>query len=298
MSVLATSWAWDFGDGNTSTAQSPSHTYAASGTYNVCLIATGDCTADTICGTYTICFPAVADFSETVSGGDVAFTNTSVDATDASWDFGDGNTSTALNPAHAYTTNGSYTVCLIASSACSADTICYMITLCPETLMAAFTSTGTDLDYAFPNTSAGASEYIWNFGDGATSTTESPSHTFPTSGNYTVCLQAINECGDTTETCETITVTVTEINELAGISSIEVYPNPFTESTTIMVQSTQLEGQYTLEMIDVTGKVVATQSGDFNQSLVIQKNNLTPDLYFYRITQNGVKLGTGKLIVQ
>jgi PKD repeat protein len=297
-SSLATSWAWDFGDGDTSTTTNPSHTYAASGTYNVCLIAAGACAADTICTTVTICYPVTAGFSDVVSGDDVAFTNTSVDATDASWDFGDGNTSTSINPVHTYTSNGSYTICLIASSACSADTVCDTVTLCPETLTAAFTSTGTDLDYVFTNTSAGASQYVWDFGDGGTSTNGSPSHTFLTSGTYTVCLQAVNECGDTNEICNTITVTVTEINELTGVSSIEVYPNPFTESTTIMVQSTELEGQFTFEMIDVTGKVVATQSGDFNQSLVIQKNNLTPDLYFYRITQNGVKIGTGKLIVQ
>ena len=148
------------------------------------------------------------------------------------------------------------------------------------------------------NTSSGASEYLWDFGDGNTSTTASPSHTFPSSGVYTVCLQAINECGDTTETCNTLTVTVTGINELAGVSSLEVYPNPFSDHTTIMVESTKLEGEYTVEMIDVTGKVVATQAGKFNQETVIEKNNLTPDLYFYRISQNGVKLGTGKLVVQ
>lgn len=298
MSVLATSWAWDFGDGNTATTQSPSHTYAASGTYNVCLISAGDCSADTLCTTVTICYPVTAGFSEVVSGGDVAFTNSSTNADSIAWDFGDGNTSTDINPAHAYTTNGSYEVCLVASSSCSADTSCSTITVCPEALTAAFTSAGTDLDYTFTNTSAGASEYSWNFGDGNTSATASPAHTFATSGTYTVCLQAINECDDTTETCETITVTVTGINELTGVSSISVYPNPFADHTTILVQSTQLEGQYTIEMIDVTGKVVATQFGDFNQETVIQKNNLTPDLYFYRITQNGVKLGTGKLIVQ
>lgn len=298
LSVLATSWAWDFGDGNTDTTANPTHTYAASGTYNVCLISTGVCAADTMCTTVTVCYPATAGFFSTISGGDVVFTNTSVDATSASWDFGDGNTSTDLNPAHAYTANGLYLVCLTASSACATDEICYMITVCPETLVSDFTFTGTDLNYTFPNTSTGAIETSWDFGDGTTSTDESPSHTFPTSGNYTVCLKAWNECGDTTETCQIITVTVTDINELAGVSSIEVYPNPFSDHTTMLVQSTELEGQYTVEMIDVTGKVVATQSGDFNQSLVIEKNNLAPDLYFYRISQNGVKLGTGKLIVQ
>lgn len=297
-SVLATSWFWDFGDGNADTTQSPSHTYAASGTYNVCLISTGDCTADTMCTTVTVCFPVTADFSSVVTGADVAFANASVEATTAFWDFGDGGTSADLNPVYTFTFNGTYQVCLIASSACSADTVCYMVTVCPETLTAAYTTDGVDLDYTFSNVSAGANAYLWNFGDGTTSTAESPSHTFPTSGQYTVCLQSMNECGDTTEVCDTITVTVTEVTELNGVSSIEVFPNPFADQTSILVQSTTLEGQYTVEMVDVTGKVVAIQSGDFNVQTIIKKNNLTPDLYFYRISQNGLKLGTGKLIVQ
>jgi PKD repeat protein len=173
-----------------------------------------------------------------------------------------------------------------------------MVTVCPETLTAAYTTDGVDLDYTFSNVSAGANAYLWNFGDGTTSTAESPSHTFPTSGQYTVCLQSMNECGDTTEVCDTITVTVTEVTELNGVSSIEVFPNPFADQTSILVQSTTLEGQYTVEMVDVTGKVVAIQSGDFNAQTIIKKNNLTPDLYFYRISQNGLQLGTGKLIVQ
>lgn len=45
----ATSWAWDFGDLNTSTVQNPSHTYATPGTYNVCLIATANGCSDTTC---------------------------------------------------------------------------------------------------------------------------------------------------------------------------------------------------------------------------------------------------------
>jgi PKD repeat protein len=251
-----------------------------------------------MCSTVEICYPVIADFQSTVSGADVTFIDTSVDAIIASWDFGDGNTSTDIDPTHVYTVNGNYSVCLIASGACSADTICNTVTVCPETLLAGYTLSGTDLNYDFTSTSEGMSDYLWNFGDGTTSTDESPAHVYPTSGPYTVCLKVMNVCGDSAVICNTITITVTGINELAGVSSIEVYPNPFSEYTTILVQSTSLEDQYTVEIMDVTGKTVSVQQGSFNQETVIQKNNITPDLYFYRITQNGVKLGTGKLIVQ
>ncbi|MBN2728837.1 MAG: T9SS type A sorting domain-containing protein, partial [Bacteroidales bacterium] len=48
------SWFWDFGDGNTSTQQDPSHTYAANGTYTVCLIATNTCGSDSSCSNVTV----------------------------------------------------------------------------------------------------------------------------------------------------------------------------------------------------------------------------------------------------
>jgi len=45
----ATSWAWDFGDGNTSSLSNPSHTFATAGIYDVCLVSTNSCGSDTFC---------------------------------------------------------------------------------------------------------------------------------------------------------------------------------------------------------------------------------------------------------
>lgn len=50
----ATSYSWDFGDGNTSALENPSNVYAASGTYTVCLTVTDDCGSDTYCETLTV----------------------------------------------------------------------------------------------------------------------------------------------------------------------------------------------------------------------------------------------------
>ena len=49
MSQFTTSWHWDFGDGNTSSLQNPTHTYANNGLYNACLIASDTCGSDTSC---------------------------------------------------------------------------------------------------------------------------------------------------------------------------------------------------------------------------------------------------------
>jgi PKD repeat protein len=67
-----------------------------------------------------------ANFSESISGNTTTFTNSSssVNSTlNYSWNFGDGNTSSIQNPSHTYTTNGTYTVTLIASNCIFSDTI-------------------------------------------------------------------------------------------------------------------------------------------------------------------------------
>jgi hypothetical protein len=49
-----TTWEWDFGDGQNAVAQNPSHEYAESGTYPVCLVAANDCGRDTVCQEVTV----------------------------------------------------------------------------------------------------------------------------------------------------------------------------------------------------------------------------------------------------
>jgi hypothetical protein len=61
LSTGATSWAWDFGDGNTSTSQNPAHTYSSAGTYTVCLIATANGCSDTVCHPVTVIAVGVAN---------------------------------------------------------------------------------------------------------------------------------------------------------------------------------------------------------------------------------------------
>jgi len=132
-SANANSWMWDFGDGNTSTLQNPSHTYAADGTYTVCLIAAGSCGADTLCTTVTVtsCVNPVASFTESLSVGVVDFTNTSTSIGGATyaWDFGDGNTSTLVNPSNTYAANGSYTACLTITDSCGVDSVCTTVNI-------------------------------------------------------------------------------------------------------------------------------------------------------------------------
>ncbi len=123
-------WSWNFDDGQSSTLQNPSHTYAAAGVYNVCLTVTNDCGVDSTCMNVEVtCNPPVASFSfaTTTSGLNYAFTNTSSyddNTVDVLWDLGDGNTSTQDMPIHEYAAAGNYEVCLKVTSVCGVDSTC------------------------------------------------------------------------------------------------------------------------------------------------------------------------------
>ncbi len=117
-------WAWDFGDGATSTAANPSHAYGAAGTYVVSLTVTDDDGAqDTATSSAVITAPnqaptAVANGPYAgLAGEAIAFSSAGSGDPDGTitawfWDFGDGATSTAANPSHAYAAAGSYTATL------------------------------------------------------------------------------------------------------------------------------------------------------------------------------------------
>ena len=205
-STHAESWVWDFGDGNTSTMANPTHTYATDGTYTVCLYASDTCSADTICYSVNVnCIDAVADFGELVSGLSVGFVNNATNATSYSWDFGDGNTSTATDPAHTYANSGTYSVCLVASNNCHSDTLCTLISVGCNLPTADFSYSSNTLQASFTDASNGADNITWIFGDGVTGTGSMVQHQYPDTGWYEVCQIATNLCGSDT-TCSMVYV--------------------------------------------------------------------------------------------
>ena len=122
------SWLWDFGDGNTSAAQHPTHTYNASGTYTVKLtVGSGTCTnTKTKTGYVIVSDVPAAAFTATPLSGSAPVTVNFTDQTSGtpnawSWNFGDGGVSDAQHPSHQYTAPGAYTVTLTCSNACGRD---------------------------------------------------------------------------------------------------------------------------------------------------------------------------------
>src|SRR5205823_5896814 len=119
----------------------------------------------------------------------VSFTNLSSGATDYSWDFGDGNFSTAANPTNTYTNAGSYTVSLTAAGAGITNILIrtnYVLVNNLPPIMAAFTANPTSgvapLNVFFTNLSNGATDYIWDFGDGNSSVVANPTNTYTNAG--------------------------------------------------------------------------------------------------------------------
>lgn len=207
-----TNWAWNFGDGSTSSQQNPQHTYTARGVYTVALTVTGPGGSSTETKTDYIHVyqQSVADFSGSPTAGiaplTVNFTNlSSGDYINTNWSFGDAQTSTASSPSHVYNSPGTYTVSLSISGAGGSDTetkSSYITVY--ASVDASFTVNHTDgiapLTVQFTNTSTGGySALSWNFGDGSALSSETnPTHTFPISGIYTVVLTATGPGGTDT----------------------------------------------------------------------------------------------------
>jgi PKD repeat protein len=198
-----TAYSWNFGDGNGSTQKNPTHTYTTPGIFPVILSITS--------GTYTgikqrenyihVDDILTAKFSATPTEGSATLTVQFTDETFSPpetwlWDFGDGSSSTFQNPSHIYEYPGKYSVQLRVSNYQGQDSLLKTnyITV-NEQLFAEFygapRSGPAPLKVNFYDDSQGKpNSWLWNFGDGATSTQREPSYTYQSSGTYTVSLRA------------------------------------------------------------------------------------------------------------
>jgi len=214
-------WIWDFGDGNTQTVIHPAnpnvnHTYANAGNYNVTLtIMASDSCLDIYSQIITIHPNPVANFDYTPAcdGIAVSFTDISQSSGGGSlvqwnWDFGDpgtgvANFSTLTNPTHLFSAPGTFTVQLIVATAngCS-DTITRQVVVNPRPFVDFTTQNNCQNNAvlfepaASMNTNAIGS-WSWAFGDGVTTTQQSPTHSYATAGTYNVTLTVVDTSGCT-----------------------------------------------------------------------------------------------------
>jgi gliding motility-associated-like protein len=210
------SFVWDFGDGTPKIRMGKDsivHTFPSAGTYQVRLTIDDSSFCNSPVDTMRLVriSPNVSARFVTPARGCVPYTaefdNTSLGGLSFFWDFGDGTTSTEENPSHLYSSVGTYNVVLIAydSTSCNkTDTARFTITV-QSIPQARFTFTPTfpieNTFTQFTNTSVGATRYVWDFGDGETSTEANPRYIFNATGTFNVCLRAYNEAGCYDSTC-------------------------------------------------------------------------------------------------
>ena len=205
-STFATTWAWEFGDGGTSTLQNPSHTYAIDNVYIVTLTVTNDCGTNIYMEPIIVGAAPTAGFTSDVTEGCIPL---SVQYSDASmgnvtgwlWTFPGGTpaVSTLPNPMVVYTQVGTYDVTLQVENPLGTDVITIQNYITTETVPTAFYSYGINgLTVNFTNQTNNGDSYIWNFGDMNGSTEENPTHTYQNAGMYPVTLIALNNCGNDT----------------------------------------------------------------------------------------------------
>ena len=205
-----TSYFWQFGDGNTSTLQNPTHVYPNQGTYTMTLTitTTNGCTETFTMGSAvkvgtrpTVNF--IANPLTSCARQPIQFTDQSVPADQWIWHFGDGSTSTLQNPIHNYTDTGYFDVKLIAINNGCRDSITkprYVYILPPVARFLTDINCGNRNTVTFTDNSVDPMTWLWDFGDGTTSTVQNPPpHTYAALGNYTVTLTVTNgQCTDTT----------------------------------------------------------------------------------------------------
>jgi gliding motility-associated-like protein len=198
------SHTWKFGDGTSSSATSPSHSYTKTGNYSVQLISTTEngCTdTSTQVISIGIVKPDFTVLDSVCIGSAMTFKSTSNPVPqNVLWSFGDGTSDTGLVTSHIFSAAGSYTVTFEADFGACNGSIKKTVTLSPKP-KASFDFTGNvascllPLKVSFNNTSTGAVSYKWLFGDSTSSSLKNPVHSYLKAGNFTPSLVVYNSNG-------------------------------------------------------------------------------------------------------
>lgn len=209
------SWTWDFGDGTSSAAQNPEHTFAQPGTFNVTLTARNKAGASSKSKLVAVSRgePPKAAFEFQANALNVVFVDKSEGKpTSWNWQFGDCSgplcESTEQNPTHTYASPGSYTVILTASNAAGSSRATKLVTVStagPPVANFCYQRNGLVVIFTDTSTQSPAS-WQWDFGDCAEqaatckSTSQNPGHSYLSAKTYAVTLTVLNAAGQHSRT--------------------------------------------------------------------------------------------------
>lgn len=252
---------WNLGNGNTASVQDPGAIYQIEQDYTVTLTVEDGGQTSTKTAQVTVYKKPVADF--TVAAAKVCLTNPATFTSTSTpgsgylnnyyWDFGDGSTQSGGNVgSHVYAQEQLATVSLTVTNnyGCHHTVVQHDILRIIPKLTAGFTADKRVLcritdPVQFTNTSAGPGtlSYKWDFGDGTTSTTASPSHVFNKKGIYTISLTVTSSEGCQTTFTQPAFVNVASYNTDFNVPSLicEGSVGSFTSTSTPSPTSTVWE---------------------------------------------------------
>ncbi|WP_258103562.1 PKD domain-containing protein [Marinoscillum sp. MHG1-6] len=214
-------YEWSFGDGESSSESNPTHEYGASGTYPVRLkiqnengcwdvhndqviikpLPNVDFSFSSNCDTITVPFKNLSF----ISSGGLSY----------NWSFGDGNTSSELEPYHRYEAHGTYQVKLnaVSDGGCSSQKIreidIYARPVADFSINVVCDGEPTIFNNASSIEAGSIVRYLWDFGDGSNSIVADPEKQYLNSGDYKVSLSVFSE-----EECESKIVKTTRVLEI------------------------------------------------------------------------------------
>jgi uncharacterized delta-60 repeat protein len=271
-------------------------TYAVELTLNHC-VDTSNCVTINFCN-------SISDYSYVDNGnGNYSFTNSSTgDFTDVHWAFGDGSTSILENPNHTFNTNGTYYVVLTVNDSVNAIT-CFDYFI--DTVIVSNAPVQLDCNAGFvvyPDTNGGVNvinsstgnnlSYLWDFGDGTTSTQQNPTHNYNSNGPFYLCLTVDDQAGCVDFYCDSIgengvvfkangfTINVSSTPNTLGLNNevnlnleVDIYPNPTSNQLSILTELSLNK----VTIFDFTGKILKTAIDGFDK---IDVSDLSSGTYF------------------
>lgn len=276
----STIYSWDFGDFKYASIASPSTTYSAAGTYTVKLSVKNGSSGVASIKTATITVypsPTIIYSSTPVSGcpcTNVVFTNSSnanaPGAYTSLWSFGDGYTATSNNTSHTYCDPGSYNIALRVTNSvgCTNAKIDTAKVVIFEKPIGSFTASKVNLckvpdsTIFYGNVTKGVAPYsfYWEFGDGGTATTSTPTHTYALTGSYTVRMVVTDKNG-----CKDTVTKINYINAVPMNSDFRVPASLCASSALALFENTSTPTPLTTKWTwsDGGGTIGATASRPF-----------------------------------
>ena len=268
------SYTWDLGEpGAVYNTQFPVHTYNSVGNYNIKLTVktqTGCVVTTSIPNGVMTGTKPTAKFSftpnNTCASSPIQFTDLSTTSAGAivqwDWDFGDSTNSNAQNPVHVYKDTGALVIQFIISNNGCRDTASQPIHVLPPVANFGYTvNCANRLDVTFVDSSLanavyGPISYHWDFGDGATSALQAPTHSYATLGTYNATLTVTNgPCS------YQITKPILLINESADFA---INKNPICKSEIFTLKATTSDS---LKIKDYTWTIGAATISDTTRSI-------------------------------